>query len=90
MRGTNKYLLSTAYTSKITEAEITTEDTNTLKETATKIEEIMRRLIADRPGTAQAAGAPADLGGVIPHRNQSNRNSNRYNMLIIIIMIMPV
>ncbi len=49
-------------TSKITEAEITTEDINTLKETATKIEEIMRRLIADPPGTASAAGAPADLG----------------------------
>ena len=49
-------------TSKITEAAITTEDTDTLKETATKIEEIMRRLIADPPGTTPAAGAPADLG----------------------------
>ncbi len=49
-------------TSKITEADITTEDTDTLKETATKIEEIMRRLIADPPGTIPAAGAPADLG----------------------------
>ncbi len=49
-------------TSKITEAAITTEDTDTLKETATKIEETMRRLIADPPGTTPAAGAPADLG----------------------------
>ncbi len=49
-------------TSKITEAAITTEDTDTLKETATKIEETMRRLIAEPPGTTPAAGAPADLG----------------------------
>ena len=49
-------------TSKITEADITTEDTDTLKETAMKIEEIMRRLIADPPGTIPAAGTPADLG----------------------------
>ena len=49
-------------TSKITEAAITTEDIDTLKETATKIEEIMRHLIADPPGTTPAAGTPADLG----------------------------
>ncbi len=58
-------------TSKITEAAITTEDTDTVKETATKIGEIMRRLIAEPPGTTPAVGAPADLGrGIAPPQPQ--------------------
>ena len=57
--------------SEITEAAITTEDTDTLKQTATKIEEIMRRLIAEPPGTTPAAGTPADLGrGIAPPQPQ--------------------
>ena len=58
-------------TSKITEAAITTEDTDTLKEMATKIEEIMRRLIAKLPETTPAAGTPAELRkGIAPPQPQ--------------------
>ena len=48
-----------------------TEDTDILKEMATKIEEIMRPLIADPPGTTPAADSPADLGrGDVPPQPQ--------------------
>ncbi len=57
-------------TNRITEADIFTEDPQKLKETATKIDKIMRLINADLP-EPNPGGAPADLGeGVAPPQPQ--------------------